>query len=294
MKNPIILTTLFLSIGSAQAASLISLSFSGTMTAIEQQTFVDAAAYWNSVITGYDLIYANGGVTTPHALTINASVVPIDGVSGILGSAGPTSTAYYDNTVGGSPTMALFYATAGEMEFDSADVAALTANNTFYGVVLHEMAHVLGIGTLWSGNNNVNGTTYPLYTNGSGAYTGPNALARWKTEFSQPSATTVPIELGGGGGTANGHWNEVDNGNLNTGFVSTLTGLDFRQELMTGWASSAFFVSGVTLGGLDDLGYTVDYSKGGLVNHTVTVPEISSLLLCLGAIPWMMRRRRSA
>jgi Leishmanolysin len=294
MKNPIIFAALFFSVSSAQAVSLISLNFSGTMTPIERQTFVDAADYWNSVITGYDLIYANGGVTTPHALTINASVVPIDGVSGILGSAGPTSSAYYDNTIAGSPTMALFYATTGAMEFDSADVSALTANNTFYGVVLHEMAHVLGIGTLWSGNNNVNGTTYPIYSNGSGAYTGPNALARWKSEFSQPSATTVPIELGGGSGTANGHWNEVDNGASNTGFVSNLYGYDFSTELMTGWASSSFFISGVTLGGLDDLGYVVDYSKGGLVNHTVTVPEISSLLLCVGAIPWLMRRRRSA
>ena len=54
----------------------------------------------------------------------------------------------------------------------SADVAALVANNTFYGVVLHEMAHILGIGTLWTFNNNVNGTTYNLYNAGSGQYTG--------------------------------------------------------------------------------------------------------------------------
>jgi hypothetical protein len=133
------------------------------------------------------------------------------------------------------------------------------------------MAHILGIGTLWTLNNNVNGTTYNLYTAGSGQYTGPNALTEYKTEFNQPSATFVPVELGGGGGTANG--------------------MDFTNELMTGWASSVFFVSRTTLDGIDDLGYTVDYSKAGVVNHTV-VPECSSLILCLAGVPWIVRRRR--
>ena len=295
MKPLISIALALFSVGTTHAVSLINLSFSGTMTPLEKQTFIDAADYWNSTITGYDLTYNQSGFVTPHGLTITASVVPIDGPSGILGSAGPRSSTYYDNApTSNTPTIALFYSTTGLMEFDSADTAALTANNTFYGVVLHEMAHVLGIGTLWTGNNNVNGTTYPLYTDGSGQYTGPNALAKWRSEFSLPSATYVPVELGGGSGTANGHWNEVDNGAGNTGIVSNPGGYDFSTELMTGWASSSFFVSGVTLGGLDDLGYIVDYSKGGLVNHIVTVPEISSLVLCLGAVPWMLRRRRSA
>ena len=264
------------------------------MSPIERQTFIDAADFWNSTITGYDLIYNNAGSIEPHGLTITASVAPNDGVGGILGSAGPNTATYYDNNPTGTPTMALFYTSTGSMNFDSADTNSLIATNRFYGVVLHEMAHVLGIGTLWTFNNNVSGTTYPLYTDGSGQYTGPNALARWKSEFSQPSATSVPVELGGGGGTANGHWNENDGGGGTTGFVSNLYGMDFTTELMTGWASNSFFISGVTLGGLDDLGYIVDYSKGGLVDHIVTVPEISSLVLCLGALPWMMRRRRSA
>lgn len=294
MINPTTVVLTLLSVASANAVSLINLSFSGSMSPIERQTFIDAADFWNSTITGYDLIYNNAGSIEPHGLTITASVAPNDGVGGILGSAGPNTATYYDNNPTGTPTMALFYTSTGSMNFDSADTNSLIATNRFYGVVLHEMAHVLGIGTLWTGNNNLSGTAYPLYTDGSGQYTGPNALARWKSEFSQPSATSVPVELGGGGGTANGHWNENDGGGGTTGFVSNLYGMDFTTELMTGWASNSFFISGVTLGGLDDLGYIVDYSKGGLVDHIVTVPEISSLVLCLGALPWMMRRRRSA
>lgn len=277
----------------SEAVSLINLSFSGSMTAIQQQTFIDAADYWNSVITGYDLASNWIGQPEPHSLTINASVPLIDGVGAVLGSAGPTSATYYDNNPSGTPTHVLYYASSGSMEFDSADVDLLVANQSFYGVVLHEMAHVLGIGTLWSVNHNADGTNYPLYTVGSGQYVGQNALAEYRREFNMPSATYVTVELGGGSGTANGHWNEVDNGAELTGVVSIDNGMDFRNELMTGWASSPFFVSRTTLGALDDLGYTVDYSKAGIVDHIVTIPEPSSLLFVFAALPWIARRQRN-
>jgi hypothetical protein len=170
----------------------------------------------------------------------------------------------------------------------------MIAENTFYGVVLHEMAHVLGIGTLWTANTQY-GVGNNLYTAGSGQYYGPAALAAWKSEFSQTGATSVPVELGGGAGTANGHWNEVDNGAGNTAFVSNLTGMDFSKELMTGWASSTFFLSTVTLGGLADLGYTVDYSKAGVISYTASaVPEPASVL-AMGALlgGGLLTRRRT-
>jgi hypothetical protein len=47
------------------------------------------------------------------------------------------------------------------------------------------------------------------------------------------------------------------------------------KGLMTGWAGDSFFVSTVTLGGLEDLGYIVDYSKAGPVNDVAAVPERS-------------------
>lgn len=293
MKNSISALLALVSISAVQASSLITLNFSGEMSGVQQQTFTDAANYWNTAITGYDLSTNYLGQAWPHGLTISASVPYIDGVGGILGSAGPDTATYYDNNPTGTPTVALYYSTTGAMQFDSADVNAMVANNTFYGVVLHEMAHVLGIGTLWTLNSNVEGTTYNLYTAGSGQYVGPNALAKYRTEFNMPSATYVPVEMGGGAGTAEGHWNEVNYGAGNTGIVSNLTGLDFANELMTGWASNTFFVSQVTLGALDDLGYVVDYSKAGIVNYVASVPEWSSLALGLGVLPWalMLRRR---
>ena len=292
MKPLTIAWALALSVSNSHGVSLINLSFSGSMTATQQQTFVDAAAFWNSAITGYDLTTNIYGQYQPHTLTINASIPSLDGIGGTLGSAGPQTATYYDNNPYGTPTVALYYTTTGSMQFDSADVPALVANNTFYGVVLHEMAHVIGIGTLWALNSNLVNTTYPIYTVGSGQYTGPNALAQYRSEFSQPSATYVPVELAGGSGTANAHWNEVDGGLSPTGIVSVSHGMDLQDELMTGWASGNFFLSRTTLGSLDDLGYIVDYNKAGIVNHIVVVPELSSISLCLLGGALLFRRRR--
>ena len=74
--------------------------------------------------------------------------------------------------------------------------------------------------------------------------------------------------------------------------MSVSNGMDFSNELMTGWASNNFFVSNTTLGGIDDLGYIVDYTKAGVVNHVVSVPEWSSLGLCLSGGVLLARRRR--
>lgn len=266
------LSLLLLAAGLAPASPLISLNFSGPIGAVERQTFVDAAAYWNSAITGYELTYLFTGELRPHQLSIDVSLPYIDGALGILGSAGPTEGYYYYDAPFATATEVLVYASAGLMRFDSADVDMMVADNLFYGVVLHEMAHVLGIGTLWDINE--------LYTNNSGQYYGPAALAAWQSEFGQTGAAFVPIELGGGPGTANGHWNELDGGGGNTGFVSSLTGMDLSRELMTGWAGDSFFISTMTLGGLVDLGYAVDYAKAGPVNYVqvAAVPEPASVL----------------
>lgn len=291
MKTLILAALIAMPVTSQGAISVI---FGTSMEPIQQQTFIDAAAYWNSVIIGQKNIYNGSNAIVPVNLVISASLETMDDVGGTLGSAGPTAAAYYDNTPNNSPTSAIFYATTGQMTFDIADVTSLIQNNMFYGVVLHEMAHVLGIGTLWSGNNAVNGVNNNLYTT-AGQYTGANGLAAWRDEFDQPAAAFVPVELGGGEGTAEGHWNEVDNGAGDTGYVSNLTNLDLRYELMTGWASNQFFVSTLTIGALEDLGYVVDYTKAGVINHTVVIPEPSTLALTLCVIPLLgFRRRRKA
>ncbi len=246
---------------SAQATFTISLNFSG-LDATQQSYFTAAKSFWESTISGYQ-----AGISLT-GFTINANGLIIDGVGGILGSAGPTSA---------TTQAGFFLTTAGAMDFDLADINALIGAGSFTDVIKHEMAHVMGFGTLWTQNN--------VYVNGSGKFTGGAALAQFKTEFlGQGAATYVPVELGGGGGTANGHWNEVDGGGANTGIVDA-QGRDFRNELMTGWLNAPTFTSKTTIASFQDIGYNISL-----------VPEVNAFLMALAACPLVLmaavRRRR--
>ncbi len=257
---------LCVSTAGAQAAFTINLSFLG-LTATQQSYFTAAKSFWETAITGYQ-----AGISLT-GFTINAQGAAIDGVGGVLGSAGPSSATSQGGFV---------LTTLGQMNFDTADIDNLITLGRFTDVIKHEMGHVIGFGTLWTNNN--------VYVNNSGQYTGVAGLAQFRTEFvGQGAAAFVPIELGGGSGTANGHWNEVDGGGSNTGIVDTL-GRDFRFELMTGWLNSPTFTSLTTIASFQDIGYNVNLSA---------VPEPGVIALLLAGIPLVAgaaarRQRRQA
>lgn len=217
-----------------------------SLTASQQMAFTNAEAFWEGVLTGYRdaIVVAN--------VTIDATAPAIDGPGGVLGSAGPT---------GGSQQGGFILTTTGSMAFDSADVAALEMSGELEDVIRHEMGHVLGFGTLWDCNpdpNTANGCGFgagagtPLYTAGSGEFIGAAATARWQSEFGQMG--TPDVELEGGAGTADGHWNEVLGGG---GLVGINDGAnDMAFELMTGWLNSPTFLSEMTLAQFYDNGFT--------------------------------------
>ena len=202
-----------------------------SLTATQKRVFEAAAARWSEIITG-DLpdVAITGRIIDD--VEIVASAPFIDGAGGILGQAGPTA---FRTTGSRLPYQ-------GIMEFDSADVATMESNGTFNGVILHEMGHVLGIGSLWSDKSLVinRNTPDPLYI-------GVNGLREYRTLAATPSATGVPVEAGGGPGTALAHWRESV----------------FRTELMTGYAERpgvAMPISRLSVGALEDLGYLVNYA----------------------------------
>lgn len=251
----------------------ITVNYSGN--ALFQQAFMDAAAVWEGLIPYYT--DGHQGSLQFSGIVINASVGAIDGVGGVLGSAGP-ATGGYDNS-------GFLLAATGTMQFDSADFASPTGS--FQNVVLHEMAHVLGVGTLWQLNGLYNPSAASVIDphNGQtvGKYTGAYGLAGWQAEF-DADATYVPVEKGGGSGTANGHWNEADGGGV-TGYTSMANGRDSREELMTGWLNSDSFIGEVTKGSLRDLGYDVSLAS--------VVPEPGVILIgCVVTSGLLLRRRR--
>jgi len=211
----------------------IQFLFSG-LTTSQVAIFQQAAAKWESIIVG-DLpsaVYTRAGFTSPvlvDDLLIDASAAPIDGVGNILGQS--TNDSFRAGS--GLPYH-------GTMQFDTADLAAMEANGSLLSVVEHEMAHVLGFGSLW--------TTKGLLVNSGTAnvaYTGAQAVAAYDSVFNT-TATSIPVENTGGAGTANSHWRETVFGN----------------ELMTGFYNSGIAnpLSRITIASLADLGYTVNYA----------------------------------
>lgn len=214
----------------APAYQIVVVFPDNTLSPAQQAVFQGAAARWSEIIVGDvpDVVYQG---RTIDDLEIVASAPFIDGAGGILGQAGPDEVRL-DGT---------FLPYLGTMQFDSADVARMVAEGTFEDVILHEMGHVIGVGTLW----NVLGLLRGLGS-ANPTFVGANAVREYQT-LSNTQTTSVPVEATGGQGTAGGHWRESV----------------FGTELMTGYAEppgTPMPISRLTIGSLQDIGYTVDYA----------------------------------
>lgn len=216
-------------------------------------TFTAAERFWESRLTGY----VDEGSNAPGQVVIDISLENIDGLGGTLGSA---------RTTQGNFSGAYVETTRGEMAFDTTDIPFYGGliPGTFEDVIRHEMAHVLGFGILWALNG--------LYVNGTGEYTGAAGLAAFQEEFNAPDAVFVPVELQGGVGTANAHWDE------GTNYANNGRRLD--DELMSGSASGSMWLSQTTLQSFRDIGFTV-----------IPEPAWCSLLLAMASCFYSVIRR---
>ncbi len=183
---------------------------------------------------------------TVDDLVIDISTTAIDGDGGVLARAGPCIV----NAVDRLPRF-------GVMEFDSADLSDLVASGLLDDVIVHEMTHVLGFGTVWSSLPSGSvisgaGTTDPRYQ-------GPRGIAEWSA---LGGAGAVPVEANGGPGTADSHWRESL----------------FANELMTGFINAGTNpLSRLTAASLADLGYLVDVDATDAYTPPSIPPTLSAL-----------------
>ena len=239
----------------------IDLRFLSSLSPSVQQAFVDAVARWESVVIG-DLPDVPVNVPsgwcfqgqpaideTIDDLLIFADVTFIDGPGGILGRAGPCA-------IRSANKLTVF----GLMQFDEDDLSELEAQGTLGNVIVHEMGHVLGFGTVWEvlgflADPSLRGGTDPHFT-------GPRAIAAFDgLGVAGYSGAKVPVENTGGPGTADGHWREsvLDN------------------ELMTGWLNPGSNpLTELTVESLWDMGYSVDLDAADNFAITLDVRQQSA------------------
>ena len=239
----------------------VDLRFLSSLSPSVQQAFVDAVARWESVVIG-DL--ADVPVNVPSGLCfqgqpaidetiddllIFADVTFIDGPGGILGRAGTCA-------IRSANKLTVF----GLMQFDEDDLAELEAQGALGDVIVHEMGHVIGFGTVWEvlgflADPSLQGGTDPHFT-------GPRAIAAFDgLGGAGYSGAKVPVENTGGPGTADGHWREsvLDN------------------ELMTGWLNPGSNpLSELTVESLWDMGYSVDLDAADDFAITLDVRQQSA------------------
>ena len=220
-----------------------------------RDAFTAAAAKWRRVIIGdvhtVPLNVPAGSCGTTWLPAINESIndvviyariASIDGPGNILAQAGP---CYLSN--------ASRLTIMGLMEFDLDDMPNLISRGLLTDVVLHEMGHVLGVGTLWNFGGRAllsgGGTADPFFT---------GTVAR--AQFAALNTVTyagspVPVENTGGQGTRDAHWRESI----------------FGRELMQGYAKAGGMpLSRITTGSLQDMGYLVNLNASD--SYSLTAP----------------------
>ncbi len=212
----------------------IDIDFKGTWTAELQKALIDAADRLSAIIQG-DVgdVFFRGKIIDD--IRISAELVSIDGDGGILGQAGPTAirTANY------LPATAI-------MEFDVADADAFNALGLWDDIVLHEMLHSVGFGSIWEYTGDISGagTANPLFT-GEWATLAYNAVLG-----DGNNALGVPVEQDGGAGTRDSHWDEET----------------FDNEIMTGYIDASNYVSPMTVASLEDIGYATVWDSSDPLN----------------------------
>ncbi|MBA2687952.1 MAG: hypothetical protein H0U64_07615 [Gemmatimonadaceae bacterium] len=207
---------------------------------------------------------------TVDDLVIYATVKAIDGVGKVQASSGPCLV----RSTGKLPVV-------GKMEMDVEDVSQLANTGRLNAVVLHEMLHVLGFGTIW---DQVTPARLTGANTADSRFSGPLAIqACVDAGGSSICAGGVPVEScvgisGCGEGTRDSHWRESV----------------FRAELMTGYVEAVNVpmpLSAMTIQSFADMGYSVTTTVADSYRIPGTAIRLPDDDAAATQVPWELTRR---
>ena len=221
------------------------------VTDSQAEAFEDAVDFWSAILADTELpdvplgqdvapgcwdITTDQRIGTVDDIVMVASVREIDGVDGVLARAGPCVVRDESRL----PAV-------GALELDAADLARLEEEGNLKDVeevILHEIGHVLGIGTVWVDHGLLRNPS--IHNSGADThFTGPLAIAAFDERggANYDDGEKVPVENTSGPGAADSHWRESVLG----------------HELLTPFqaAGERDLLSLITVQSLADLGYSV-------------------------------------
>lgn len=224
----------------------IEVEYLTSVSVTVREAFEEAVARWSEVIVEklfpVRIQLQAGACDNDEAVTLDVddlhllvSVVPIDGPGGVLAEARPC-VLRDDSRL----------PVAGLIRVDRDDVGSLAEQDRLGDVILHEIGHVLGIGTLWREFGLLQNPSLPSSPGADTHFPGQRAIAAFDAVGGEgyTEGEKVPVENERGGqGNRDSHWR-----------LSV-----FEDELMVGFVTtSSSVLSGVTIASLADLGYAVD------------------------------------
>ena len=237
-------------------------SSSYTLDDNDYDIIADSFNYWDTMVT------PNSGFNGTHIIDVSFNISTLN--TGVLGGASVTTlvslgTQSFGSTYPSKGNIIMNELYISEMMSDIRD----SGKTKYFYVLVHEIGHILGIGsvTAWD----LDGTPITSYVDTDGEtktyYTGTNALREYKSYLPQIAGQLIgiPMEDDGGSGTANVHAEEGHEGatSSNDRYINGIFHPGLDDELMTGWLESSPTttpLSRISLGFLEDIGYTVDYN----------------------------------
>ena len=201
----------------------------------------------------------------PSSQTITISFTIDTLGTNILGGASITNSAYINSYIYGNVIPLTANITMNNIYLYGLKTTIRTDGfSSYYHVLLHEIGHILGIGSFWyltgcpKTSYDDNGTTKHYYT-------GTNAFREYNScfaGFSNDAFLGIPIEDDGGAGTSGVH-PEEGGVSSNDRYINGILHPGLGTELMTGWLDGSPVstpLSKISLGFLEDIGYTVNYN----------------------------------